>query len=162
MRGTAVKRNRLAAYVLAFAFVVMGKNVFAQADRVKVQQDPKAKELTVKIGDEVFTVFHFSPEWPKPFASPVYGPGGVVMTRAIPKQGDKVDHPVWRRARERPGWWSARLREGSPADPGRRRARSPTRQRRGYTPGRFSRNACMASRPSSPIALVAMASHALA
>lgn len=92
-RGTAVKRKRLWVYAVAVTFALIGTQAFAQADRVKVKQDAKAKELAVTIGDEVFTVFHFGPEWPKPFASPVYGPGGVVMTRAIPKKGDKVDHP---------------------------------------------------------------------
>jgi hypothetical protein len=78
---------------VALAFAVIGTDVFAQENRVKVRQDAKAKELTVTIGDEVFTVFHFGQDLPKPFASPVYGPGGVVMTRAIPKPGVKVDHP---------------------------------------------------------------------
>ncbi len=99
MRGTAVKLKHLLVCLLAMASVMMGTKVLAQADGVKLQHDPKAREITVTIGDEVFTVFHLSPDWPKPFASPAHAPGGVVMTRPIPKPGVKVDHPhhkgVW-------------------------------------------------------------------
>lgn len=98
MRGTAVKRNCLWVCVVGIAWAMLGAKLFAE-DAVKVKQDAEAKELTVTIGDEVFAVFHLSPDWPKPYASPVYGPGGVAMTRPIPKAGTKVDHPhhkgVW-------------------------------------------------------------------
>lgn len=63
----------------------------AAAETVKLKHD--SEEITVTIGDEVFTVFRLSGKLPKPFASPVYGPGEVVMTREIAGPGVKVDHP---------------------------------------------------------------------
>ena len=63
----------------------------ADSKMVKLEANRKEKTVTVKIGDEVFTVFNLSDELPKPFASPVYGPGGTVMSRAISQPGN--DHP---------------------------------------------------------------------
>jgi hypothetical protein len=52
---------------------------------------PKGDVIAVTIGGEPFTEYHTSDAMPKPFFSPVRGPGGTVMTRPIEKQGD--DHP---------------------------------------------------------------------
>ncbi len=66
---------------------------FAASKTVTFAADKENHTVAVEIGKEPFTVFHLGKDWPKPFASPVYGPGGVVMTRAIVKPGDKADHP---------------------------------------------------------------------
>lgn len=79
--------------MVAMTFVMLATKAFAEGEMVRLKHDRETKEVAVTIGDEVFTVFHLSPDWKKPFASPVHGPGGVVMTRAIPKPGVKVDHP---------------------------------------------------------------------
>lgn len=52
----------------------------------------KEKEtVRVSIGEEEFAVFNFSEKLPKPFFSPVRGPGGTILTRPIEREGD--DHP---------------------------------------------------------------------
>ena len=78
---------------LAILSAAICATVSAAAETVKLTHDAKANEITVTIGDEVFTVFQLSEKLPKPFAAPVYGPGEVVMTREIAKPGVKVDHP---------------------------------------------------------------------
>lgn len=74
--------------------VLLSCTIFAaDARTVTLEKNDKQKQIEVKIGDEIFTVYRLSHEWPKPFASPVYGPGEIVMTRDIAKPGVKVDHP---------------------------------------------------------------------
>ena len=47
--------------------------------------------LTVRIGDEQFAVYNKTDKYPKPFFSPVRGPGGTILSRPILRKGD--DHP---------------------------------------------------------------------
>ncbi len=91
---TTVKRQfpffSLAAVVLALA----GQAIAAEEGRtVRIQKDDKNQLVNVFVGDQELTVYNLAKRWPKPFASPVYGPGGTVMTRPIVKPGDRGDHP---------------------------------------------------------------------
>jgi len=53
--------------------------------------------LDVFIGGELFTTYHFSKEFPKPFCHPVLGPSGKAVTRGFPMlkgvAGETTDHP---------------------------------------------------------------------
>jgi hypothetical protein len=91
MRGTAVTRKCLLVCLVAFA--VGATNAHAEEGKVKLKHERGSKEVTVMIGEEVFTTFHFDKNLPKPFASPVYAPGGLAITRPLPKPGEKADHP---------------------------------------------------------------------
>jgi len=51
----------------------------------------KTDTVDVTIGGKPFAVYKFSKDLPKPFFSPVRGPGGTILTRPIEKTGD--DHP---------------------------------------------------------------------
>jgi hypothetical protein len=59
--------------------------------------------LDVRIGDELFTSYHYGPEWYRPYFHPVIGPYGDSVTRAYPMvegvPGETSDHPhhrgVW-------------------------------------------------------------------
>jgi hypothetical protein len=88
-----VKQRSTVACLLGLLSAAICGRAFAEANTVTFQPDEKNQNITVKIGDEVFTVFNLSKEWPKPFASPVHGPGGTIVTRPIVKPGDKEDHP---------------------------------------------------------------------
>lgn len=87
-----MKQRNILACLPAIVLALLSAPVFAQSKTVQLEQNEKKHEIAVKIGDEVFTVFHLGSEWPKPFASPVYAPGKVAITRPIPEEGAKVDH----------------------------------------------------------------------
>jgi hypothetical protein len=57
-----------------------------QAVALKVQKET----VDVTIGGKPFAVYNFAKSLPKPFFSPVRGPGGNIMTRPI---DNPVDHP---------------------------------------------------------------------
>ncbi len=87
-------RRRTAVYCFVAGLLgMMSSSGMADAKKVTVEQNRATRQVTVKIGDEIFTVFNLDSKWPKPFAAPVNGPGGIVMTREIAKPGVKVDHP---------------------------------------------------------------------
>ena len=87
-----MKQRNVLLGLAALVSAMLCAPLFAQSKTVTLEPDAKGN-ITVKIGDEVFTVFNLGSDLPKPFASPVYGPGGVVMTREISKPGVKIDHP---------------------------------------------------------------------
>lgn len=58
---------------------------------VRLSPDEGAKTVAVSVGGEAFAIYNYSDELPKPFFSPVRGPGGTIMSRPIAKPGD--DHP---------------------------------------------------------------------
>lgn len=58
---------------------------------VKLEKQGTTVEIT--IDDEAFSVFNFGEDLPKPFMSPVRGPGGTVLTREIFTDRTKGDHP---------------------------------------------------------------------
>ena len=62
-----------------------------RAAEPSVELTKKGDTVVVMIGGEEFTVFNTSREMPKPFFSPVRGPGGTVISRPLLKPGD--DHP---------------------------------------------------------------------
>lgn len=59
----------------------------------KVKLEKKETTVTITVDGEAFSVFNFGEELPKPFMSPVRGPGGTVLTREIFTDRTKGDHP---------------------------------------------------------------------
>lgn len=90
---TTVRDRNLCFCLIAFFSVLACGSLVAAEKTVKLSHDKKADQVTVKVGEEVFTVYRLGKKWPKPFASPVHGPGEIVMTREIARPGVKVDHP---------------------------------------------------------------------
>lgn len=58
-----------------------------------VKLERKGTTVTITVDGEAFSVFNFDEELPKPFMSPVRGPGGTVLTREIFTDRTKGDHP---------------------------------------------------------------------
>lgn len=68
--------------------------VFAGEAAVKLQK--QADTLTVTVGGEEFTVFNFAKSLPKPFFSPVRGPGGTILSRGLDNPKDHPHHKgIW-------------------------------------------------------------------
>jgi len=76
--------------LLLSAAVVHCLFVAALADEPRVVLDVGSDRAEVQIGGEPFAVYNFADDLPKPFFSPVHGPGGIVVTRPIE---DPEDHP---------------------------------------------------------------------
>ncbi len=45
-------------------------------------------KVDIHIGEELFTAYHFGPEWARPYLYPVIGPGSICMTRHYPMRDD--------------------------------------------------------------------------
>lgn len=76
--------------LLLSAAVVHCLFVAAFANKPTVELDVGSDRAEVTIGGEAFAVYNFADDLPKPFFSPVHGPGGIVVTRPIE---DPEDHP---------------------------------------------------------------------
>jgi len=65
-------------------------------DSLPVKLKDSGKQVSVKLGDELFTSFDYS-DYSKPILYPIYGPGQVGMTRNWPMneevEGEAHDHP---------------------------------------------------------------------
>ena len=61
---------------------------FAQAQTVNLSK--KADKVEVTIGGEAFAIYNTGKTLPKPFFSPVRGPGGTILSRPIIKPGADV------------------------------------------------------------------------
>lgn len=59
----------------------------------EVKLEKKGTTVEITVDGEAFSVFNFGKELPKPFMSPVRGPGGTVLTREIFLEKGKGDHP---------------------------------------------------------------------
>jgi hypothetical protein len=57
-----------------------------------VQLTRRDSTVEVHIGGELFTIFRFGPELPKPYFYPLIGPGGKNVTRKVPVESGE-DHP---------------------------------------------------------------------
>ena len=77
--------------LLALAMLLSTGSLHAAGQQVTLSHDENARTIDVKVEGEPFTVFNDSEELPKPFFSPVRGPGGTVLSRAIGQE--KADHP---------------------------------------------------------------------
>jgi hypothetical protein len=71
--------------------LLLSTGSLAAAEQVTLSQDEEARTVEVQVGGEPFTTFNYSDDLPKPFFSPVRGPDGTVLSRAVGEQ--KVDHP---------------------------------------------------------------------
>ncbi|MBN1387340.1 MAG: PmoA family protein [Bacteroidales bacterium] len=63
---------------------------------VKLVTSDTRERIDIYIDDVLFTSFHYSSDFEKPFLYPVNAPGGYVITRGFPidpRQGERVDHP---------------------------------------------------------------------
>ncbi|MFP6763600.1 MAG: PmoA family protein [Planctomycetaceae bacterium] len=77
--------------ILLFGLSIgLSAHAIALAD-VKLEQNGTTVDIT--IDGEEFSVFNFGRDLPKPFMSPVRGPGGTVLTREIFTAPGKGDHP---------------------------------------------------------------------
>jgi hypothetical protein len=80
------------AYRIAFLSCLL---VFAACAGPRVRAHREGDLVHVTIAGEPFVSWHTAAE-PRPFLFPVFGPGGVPMTRAFPiaeRAGEQTDHP---------------------------------------------------------------------
>jgi hypothetical protein len=73
-----------------------GQVMNAQSLKVKLVSDDAKRKVDVLIGGELFTSYQYPLNLEKPFLSPVYAPGGTVITRGFPlepRKGERIDHP---------------------------------------------------------------------
>ncbi|MFO0916874.1 MAG: PmoA family protein [Planctomycetaceae bacterium] len=62
----------------------------------QVTLTPQDQSIVVKIGDQEFTTYHYAPNQPKPYFSPVLAPGGAVITRPLENPKDHPHHKgIW-------------------------------------------------------------------
>lgn len=82
-------------YLLSIA-AVLGTAGTPAAGEGTVSLTKKTDTVEVAVDGEAFTVYNFSKSLPKPFFSPVRGPGGVVMTRSLENARDHKHHKgIW-------------------------------------------------------------------
>lgn len=82
-------------YLLSIAAVVGTAGVPAAGEGI-ITLTKKADTVEVAINGEPFTIYNFGKSLPKPFFSPVRGPGGVVMTRSLENPRDHKHHKgIW-------------------------------------------------------------------
>ncbi|MGH9341958.1 MAG: PmoA family protein [Acidobacteriota bacterium] len=79
-------------YLFLFSFL------FGPAgQQVQLEQKADEKRVDVLIGGELFTSYHYGPEFDKPIFHPVKGPDGRTITRGFPMipdiPGERKDHP---------------------------------------------------------------------
>ena len=91
---TPVRRLLQFVSLVAVMSAMAGRAIAAdESQQVRIEKDAKNELVNVFVGDQELTVYNLGKQWPKPFASPVYGPNGTVMTRSIAKPGEKkIDH----------------------------------------------------------------------
>ncbi len=72
------------------AIMLMLAGTVSAGEKKTVKLEKKADTVTVSVGGEDFAIYNFGKKLPKPFFSPVRGPGGAIVTRSIT---DPEDHP---------------------------------------------------------------------
>ncbi|MCD6220430.1 PmoA family protein [Candidatus Calescamantes bacterium] len=63
-----------------------------KTERVLVAEE-KDGEVNIKIGDKLFTSFHYSETWVRPFLFPVYSPSGKLLVRELIENKPEAEHP---------------------------------------------------------------------
>lgn len=90
-----MKRLNIAVAVLSIFTAAIVASV-ASAGETSVKLTKHKESVDVSIGGEPFTTFHFSPDQPKPYFSPVQAPGGLVVTRPLENPEEHPHHKgVW-------------------------------------------------------------------
>lgn len=82
--------------VFLFCLLVLGCSSDDFHLNVSVQENKQDKKIDVMVADQLFTSYHYSVAYEKPFLFPVYSPNGSVITRGYPlepRKGERVDHP---------------------------------------------------------------------
>jgi hypothetical protein len=78
------------------AALVLSLSGIALAGEASVKLQKNADTVAVTIGGEEFTFFNFGKSLPKPFFSPVRGPGGVILSRSLENPADHPHHKgIW-------------------------------------------------------------------
>jgi hypothetical protein len=80
----------------AKSYVVRPADAESPAPVVRLEDSAAAGRVNVTIGGKLFTSYHYSPQWVRPFLYPVIGPYGVQVTRNWPivngVEGEHKDH----------------------------------------------------------------------
>jgi hypothetical protein len=78
------------------AFLCLTTIARAQAQPIKVENNPAARTITITAGGQPFTTFMYPDSLAKPVLYPIYAAGGELITRGFPlspRPGEPVDHP---------------------------------------------------------------------
>lgn len=76
--------------------IILASSAGAQPAKVKMVRSDEKQKVDVIIDGKLFTSYQYPANLEKPFLSPIYAPGGSVITRGFPleaRKGERVDHP---------------------------------------------------------------------
>lgn len=76
--------------------LILASSAGAQTAKVKMVSSVEKQRVDVIIDGKLFTSYQYPGNLEKPFLSPIYAPGGSVITRGFPleaRKGERVDHP---------------------------------------------------------------------
>jgi len=78
------------------AIMLMLASSVSAGEKKTVKLEKKADTVMVSVGGENFAVYNFGKKLPKPFFSPVRGPGGAIVTRSLTDPEDHQHHKgIW-------------------------------------------------------------------
>lgn len=86
--------KRIISFVMLL--MVVASSALAQKAKVKMVKYDDKQKVDVFIGGKLFTSYQYPRNLEKPFLSPIYAPGGPVITRGFPleaRKGERIDHP---------------------------------------------------------------------
>ncbi len=93
--------SSLVMRILSLFFIVLTTPLIVRCQssdlkNVKLIRSETQDKVDIFIDDTLFTSYHYSHDFEKPFLYPVNAPGGFVITRGFPiepRKGERVDHP---------------------------------------------------------------------
>ena len=86
--------KKISLLFLAMAFIF--GSAAGQTAKVKMVKVDDKQKVDIMIDGKLFASYQYPGNLEKPFLSPIYAPGGSVITRGFPleaRQGERVDHP---------------------------------------------------------------------